>query len=887
MTSSIDTLHVASWCATSLPETLVLTRFMMPVSAHEALVQWCREKTRRDNLPTTVVIAGLSEVLAFFAPETAYMAQDRDPGDNGLRRQCLYFIGDVTADAELLLRLQSGILIWLGIIYPEKDAGVRTSIAESVIDRRNWRLLHISTRLKEHDGPCPSPQEGALFDALTAHVVAQLANKMVQFTSGESRILIPGTPQSKPFGGVELVAFPPKKERDGDGFYTEVVTISAATFPEQNAAGIQILALPSIRNWGPVKGFDRSQRPSRSLDMFMPPQGDTDGYLNYRHTSFGMKVIIENMDAVKKLNAPMKTYVRWEAQRDHRIVDLMRRLSGSANKLEDADYTHPIIGHEGLWILPRLSPGSGDRYLAGGSGVGWNDRNDIAESLDAPMEAAGLTRAEPMTRIKRQLRVNGPFNVPGAKLEVTAPQRRAGLLNTLSSIGNPDGEVDFVVFHMREGSPDRVKTEVKRLLGAPNQEDDALLTWSDGLKVRLIAAPSGPLGQMLEYHELPEGRKDGLTQRQQDELRKAGQRQSDLKASIAMRDHVLQVRAGRMGVACAILEMASSVKGTGSRDPYALARQNLARQRVLPQVVLVDDEAPEEKYRSAVRDWFRMLGVLPAFEQRLPLLPAAFTVIQRNDEVIGGGLIKGQAFPLGVRVREGGTVECALPDESGVPNWMPYALAALRIYSGDYGKFARNRTEENLGKFGLFFTTALEQIDRLGASLVILDMDTVANKIPALNNGNLAFDRLQIGNQSLAPEDFPNTRIIRVCANTAKLPCYMQTEGIWPQGLFNWASANRTAYGVKKKPPTAKTVSYASKISRHLPPGDNRAADSKPRRIAALDEICVIFKQPGDDAVSLLMMSHRLRSVHAQVDNDTSLPFPLHELRLLGDAVTS
>jgi hypothetical protein len=48
---------------------------------------------------------------------------------------------------------------------------------------------------------------------------------------------------------------------------------------------------------------------------------DADGFANYRHTSFGVKVIVENWDAVKKNGAAEKTYVRWEAQRDrlHRI----------------------------------------------------------------------------------------------------------------------------------------------------------------------------------------------------------------------------------------------------------------------------------------------------------------------------------------------------------------------------------------------------------------------------------------------------------------------------------------------------------------------------------------------------------------------------------------
>lgn len=885
MANSTDVLRVASWCATALPDSLVLTRFMMPVSAHETLVQWYQQKIIREkNLPTAVVLAGLSELLAFFAPETAYMAHVPDPSDSGPPRLCLFFLSDVTGNAGLRQRLQNAILRWLAIIYSEKDPDLRAAIAGGVFDRRNWCIQQISTRMKNSQGACPVPQEAALFNVLTAHVIAQLSNKFIQFQSGESRILIPRTPQSNPFYGLELVAFPPKKERDGDGFYTEVVTISAATFPEQHSGGIQILAQPSIRNWGPFSGYDGYGDPARSLDVFMPPQNETEGYMHYQHTSFSVRATRENMAAAfGPDNADTRAVVRWQAQRDHRIVDLMRRFLGDFNELKDADYTRPIVCQEGLWILPRLAPVSGDRNLAGGSGVGWNDRNDIAESLDMPMQAAGFTRAETLSRIKRQMPIKGPFNVAGDDLERTAPQRRAALLRTLASIGNAGGEIDFIVFHLYEDSPDRVKDEVNRFLGVPARQKDSLLTWSDGLKVRLFAAPSGPLAQTVDYYELPEERKRGLTSQQQDERSRY---QSNLKASIAMRDYIAHVRGGRSGVACAIAELSSALKGMGPRDPYAIVRSQLARQRVLPQVILVDDESPNEKYRYSVRDCFRMLGVLPVFEEALPLRLAAFTVIQRNRKVVGGGLIKSQAFPLAARVRDG-IIECALPDESGAPDWFPYAQAALNIFSGDYDRFGRNRTEENLNKFATFFTMALEQIDRLGPSLVILDMDTVVSQIHALNNANLAFENLRIGNRTLKPSDLPNTRIVRLCANTDKLPCYMQDEAIWPQGLFKWASATRTAYGVKRKPNSAKTVSYASTISRHLPPGDSRAADYKPRRIAGLDELCAIFIQPGDDPIQLLMIAHRLRGVHVQFDDDTIFGFPLHELRRFDNAVTS
>jgi len=53
-----------------------------------------------------------------------------------------------------------------------------------------------------------------------------------------------------------------------------------------------------------------------------------------------------------------------------------------------------------------------------------------------------------------------------------------------------------------------------------------------------------------------------------------------------------------------------------------------------------------------------------------------------------------------------------------------------------------------------------------------------------------------------------------------------------------------------------------------------------------MDEICAIFCQPHDKLDDPKLIAHRLRSVHAQYDGDTRLPFPLHELRFLGKAVT-
>jgi RNase H domain-containing protein len=140
-----------------------------------------------------------------------------------------------------------------------------------------------------------------------------------------------------------------------------------------------------------------------------------------------------------------------------------------------------------------------------------------------------------------------------------------------------------------------------------------------------------------------------------------------------------------------------------------------------------------------------------------------------------------------------------------------------------------------------------------------------------------------------SPAHLGNVRLIRFSANANKLPSYyVDDETQWPTGMFVWgADAERTGYALKRKPVSAKTVGRAMPVSRHLPTGDNRAMDNKPRKVSSVDEVCVALCQAGDDLTDLRLFAHRLRSVPAQYDDDTVAPFPLHELLLLGRAVTA
>jgi hypothetical protein len=429
-------------------------------------------------------------------------------------------------------------------------------------------------------------------------------------------------------------------------------------------------------------------------------------------------------------------------------------------------------------------------------------------------------------------------------------------------------------------------------LGVPDAVDGASLIWNDGLRINVIPAVSDVLAQALPRIQLTAAEEAGKTDKQQAEIRRSKQEEANRRIGAEMRAHVRAARAGGTEIGCAILEMPSAHRGTGVMDPYAVARSELASERLLPQVMLVEDGGDGEenpKIRAAVRDLLRMLGVVPVFEEKLPFAVAAVAAIQRNAQDVGGGSIRAQAFPLAVRTRDG-ILECAIPQEDGEPSWLPYAEAALFIFSGVNERFRRSRSEENVAKFHTFYATVLEQIDRAGETVVLADMDTLGEKwMSTIQNGKLVFDRIAIGNRIFTPADLGNVRLIRLSANANKLPSYyVDDETQWPTGMFVWgADAERTGYALKRKPVSAKTVGRAMPVSRHLPTGDNRAMDNKPRKVSSVDEVCVALCQGGDDLTELRLLAHRLRSVHAQYNDDTVSPFPLHELLLLGKAVTA
>jgi hypothetical protein len=882
--ANVNSLDLNVWEAGfTAQDTLVLTRYRLSPDAQETLQAWSREKSKRPkDAPSTLRLDGLSEILAWFVPEIAFMRRHHWEPETQSRPLSFFLAGDVATDEGLRRRVQAAIALWLTLIYPDKPAHTRAAIAATAMDAASWTNLPVNGALQAPAGACPSPADNMLFDAIAAHALGALTGQDLRFRSGAQRVLVAKAAQTDAFTGVELVAFPPRQTQRG--LWSEVITLYTPTYPERPR--LHLLARPSIRNWGPVSRWSGRNDPNRALDVFMPAMEASSG-ASHRHTSFDFRA---RSGPTPVEGGSRLTIGYWPHKDDQKVFDLVRRLTGRA-ALAPGELAQPVIDEDGLWVLPRLGTLHGDDWLPGGTGISWPDRHDIAVSLNQVLSKAGFKAVEPMTRARQVMPLEKPFNSK-ADDETFAARRRA-IRMALSAVGAPTAQVGLFIFQRREDAPERLARAIVDELGPPQAQEVGALSWSCGLTVRLHPVNAGVLAEEVSWVEATAEEAKALNPAQLRSIREMNRSQAFDDAQKAMTAHVAAARAGTTGIGWAILEMPGALEGRPG-DPFQLARRALAQADLLPQVVLTSVEPlPEStmkaKYGSAFSDCLRMLGVLPVEDLPQDLQPAALTVIQRNTDIVAGQQRKGHAFPLAARTKEA-QLECAIPDETGAPQWAPYAVAVLRILKGDYGKFGRGRQEENLAKFETFFTMAMEDINRIGPALVICEGETLTHKLSALANGRLIFDQLTIANRTLTPNDLPNLRIVRTSPDPKRQPYYHHdTENSWPSGLFGWGAATRTYYGLKRKPVTVSNAQhFAARVSRHAeleesvrPPKENLGRVS-----SQMDEICVAFRQEGDDPLTLATLVHRLRGAHAQYDADTARPFPLHELRKLGGGVT-
>ena len=453
------------------------------------------------------------------------------------------------------------------------------------------------------------------------------------------------------------------------------------------------------------------------------------------------------------------------------------------------------------------------------------------------------------------------------------------------------------MFGRRDAAAANLRAAVVEVLGQP-EEDDGSMRWADGLRVRLHAHAAGPLSEGLHPWEeaTDEDRRNFPTESQWRAERARRQTEAKGAARMRMERWLQECRGGMTEACCAVLEIPEEFRDSYD-DPFLLAKQVLAQARILPQVILVkavpktgeDDGDVRHRFLAAFSDLLRSLGVVPMGDGTSQDL-AALTVAQVNTSVRAGTRLQSQAVPLAAHVRDG-VLWAALPGTDGLPDWKPYAEVYLSMTSGGHSRFDRGRKPDNQARFSTFWRQALRDISNRGGGLVLLDAASGRQWMGGTANGKLAFDQLDVGsgNIPLLPPDLPGVRVARVTYGDAKLPSYFHDEDAgWVSGIFAWPGSTRTAFGLKQKPRTIKTRKAIATTSRHPDPEAEKVSvrENDDRKFATIDETCAFFVQPGDDPMAVIHRVNGLRGVHAQYDGYTSLPYPLHELALLKNAIT-
>ncbi len=245
-------------------------------------------------------------MIAYFAPEASFVTVKK--GSNGDPASLtVTFTGDRSSDLDLRARMRTAISKWLEITFTEEPVVDRLKVSEIVMRDDCWRTSGVSGECRWNKGlTCPEAADGGLWDVLAAHAVSALSGRKLGFRDGGAdRWLIPTRPQvgGGTYEGIELMAFPLKGSLES-GFFTEVVTVATATFPERE--GVHLIMRLSMRSWGKL---GESGKEGRVLDVFMPGLGSGD-YGSWRHSSFEFKASGENQTEGSVRFSPL-AFVWW------------------------------------------------------------------------------------------------------------------------------------------------------------------------------------------------------------------------------------------------------------------------------------------------------------------------------------------------------------------------------------------------------------------------------------------------------------------------------------------------------------------------------------------------------------------------------------------------
>lgn len=879
------------------------TVFSMPPELYDVLAAAFKTESE-DGFPS-VPQASLEQLIGWFAPDVAFVKRERLEKEGKYTLQ-IYYLGH--CDQENAIRdLVDAFQLWLAVSGPkDRDTGFDDRVLDAVENEDNWSVHQLDPALEALPGYCVEPRDGKAFDIVTQAVAGYLAGQAVVLDGKNWGKLILSGIKGDPFFGRELILFPPEHApgETREGYWSEVICIAAMTSPESQR--LRIVASLHVRNYAALTPQSRFTPLARHLDVFFRARGAPAG--EFRHGEIPFRLFGATDESVR----PVYSY--------RHGADLFKAVSGfpgGASIDADAVPFKPIFGDGGLWMMPRLGRGFGDRDLPAGHGMSWTDREAFASHLDAIFSSTGLERINDLERTSpgRGFSIACPWPDPSrpkeenihklrqfeADLLLRQQRRRKLAMHALD--GTP---LRVVLFRLRDEAERELYESLKDLFGAPEKVGPGELHFEDGLAIQILIEKSGILSEALPARpELaPAVAARTNKSKHPDIIRHQHRRLLEEHEEKIQSYAANVVTAWRDGKAwLALIEMPESLRDKKD-DPYTRVYRSIAAIGGLPQAILINSKgnASEYKIPHGLRDGIRMLGVAGLDEiksRSRDVVPSKVRLVglwtvRKNRDIRANETREAHTFPM-VIMDDLGMLKVALPDpdERGWA-WVSYAAACVRIGAGQIPKYSKYRNSQRRDSFSQFYREVIESLVMAGIETVVMaEAANVRRELSSMTNRGLKLGVFEIqgmpGAQPLQIKDAATSvSVLRLNSDDSKRATYCRSGAKGHvSGTFKEPGRTRTYWAVR--PPALslsgnwdlKSVMLASRRAVSHPDHQLRKPDAEylnqDRVAPVLEEVVVVARSQSFEFNALATLIRKLQLAHVSWSSATVLPYPLHE----------
>ncbi len=854
----------------------VAVRYSMPFRAYEALKQ-----AQEITTPKNAYIGGLAAVLGWAAPSVDLVTFEPVEENNYAKTLCFWMIDPSESIETLKNQADIALEIWLGLaLSKDSFSQVQNKLHDGRFSSGGGCIpFPIDSALKS-GGTCAKPKDNRMYSLLTLFAARQLEGAIINQGMVEEGELISTGPQNDLYSGKSLMRYRPGQIEKGtrSGLWSEIFTAVALNTPEQN--NLRIAVNVGIRNFGDINPAALHKQKSRYVDIFIPSDQVLSN--NVRR----MRCVELELMRSDYSNSTSKSN---ETSRERKILLKLMEMSGVRDVPEELGLTPFELN--GFSLYPRLGSNHGDKYALAGTGIPNPERENYLQLLDDRLLPAGFERIK--------------FNNRSFKHDrsLKAIDSASALRNAVA-IAAADMPGGFRLAHFVNGykDEDSAKGALLELFGEPKQatpidSTSVEIKYEDDFQFIYQKIEAGSLADKVpKIDETALAQVPVENKSKRWSIKQHLQKEAAEAARKNIKNHVSQFTPATDSLWAALVEMPKFLQEEPARDPFLLNYAVLAEQGAVTQTKLtdLDDVAIEtdEKaikvkrliYENAICDLLRSAGVSPLVSDQVRL--AGWWILARNDRSFDKrpGELDGLTTPLYADCINGQLRVCILNEDERV-EWLSYSQALILIAQRKVFDLSKIKNfSEQVTRVEQFFAAATPN-DGI-PTVIFSEATNIRRFIKGLSNDALQFNTLNLGGvggatAQRAMQSGKAISLIRITNEARKSPCYWVSErkqGV-AKGFFQEQGAENVFWLNRGLTDALQQGhSWANTISRHEEAHSKKFAH---RRFPSLSEVAVILKGEGMEADQLASITRKAMQFHLATDEETLLPFPLHELYVI------